>query len=152
MVNGCSTDTQRDRDFYSKLIADRIRSIGDRYARQFDEHQLERRLTSIILGQNPANTGFASVLATLRGCLSWQKVSEIFQIGYYLLELLTAEFGQDVNKLPQEDKRWTLFQKLWDVMMNAVAPWIWEHGRRVGQFALYCFHIDNVILPADTTR
>lgn len=65
-------------------------------------------------------------------------------MGYYLLEVLTDEFGPNVDKLPQEDKRWTLFQKLWDVMMNAVAPWIWEQGGWVGQLAVYCPVIDIV--------
>ena len=132
LINRFSMDAEKQ--VYSRMIADRIRSIGDSYARKYGEEQLETRLMSLILSQNPANMNLTSVLSVVRGCLSWQKVSEIFWVGYNLLEMLTAEFGPHVHKLPQEDKRWALFQKLWEVMMSTVAPWIWEHGGGVGKY------------------
>ena len=127
-----ASDTDAQRYIRSRMIADRIRTIGDRYERQYGEHQLESWLSAIIFSQNPASTGFTSML--------WgrlQKVREIFQTGYCLLKVLTAECGLNVNKLPQEDKQWTLFQRLLDMMMNIVSPSFLEHhGGWVGQFAV----------------
>jgi len=107
------------------MIADRLRTLGDQYERQHGEHQLESWLSSLIFNQNPAST-----FSTLP-----QKVSEIFRIGYYLLKMLTADLGLNVNKLPREDmyRQWTLFERLWDIVMKTVSPWIWEHGAWVGQ-------------------
>ena len=123
MIDGCSTDVQRH--LFSRMIADRLRTLGDQYERQHGEHQLKNWLSSLIFNQNPAST-----FSTLP-----QKVSEIFRIGYYLLKMLTADLGPNVNKLPREDmyRQWTLFERLWDIVMKTVSPWIWEHGEWVGQ-------------------
>lgn len=132
------------------MIADRLRTLGDQYERQHGEHQLESWLSSLIFNQNPASTfstGFTSISTTLQGLP--QKVSEIFRIGYYLLKVLTADLGPNVNKLPREDmyRQWTLFERLWDIVMKTVSPWIWEHGEWVGQLLCYsCFLIDVVYI------
>lgn len=134
MIDGCSTDVQRH--ICSRMIADRLRTLGDQYERQHGEQQLESWLSSLIFNQNPASTfstGFTSISTTLQGLP--QKVSEIFRIGYFLLKVLTADLGPNVNKLPREDiyRQWTLFERLWDIVMKTVSPWIWEHGEWVGQ-------------------
>jgi len=134
MIDGCSTDVQRH--ICSRMIADRLRTLGDQYERQHGEQQLESWLSSLIFNQNPASTfstGFTSISTTLQALP--QKVSEIFRIGYFLLKVLTADLGPNVNKLPREDmyRQWTLFERLWDIVMKTVSPWIWEHGEWVGQ-------------------
>ena len=78
LINHCSVDAERE--VYSKMIADRIRSIGDRYARKYGEDQLERKLMSLVLHRTPANMNLTSALSVLQGRLSWQKVSEIFAV------------------------------------------------------------------------
>ena len=128
-INGIGAyPINKQNEIKCKFIAERLKLFADKLQDQYGEEQLEAMITSVVHSQNPSAgiNRFITTLQNLRGQLTWQKVGEIFRVGYRLIENLSAVL-QNIPK-PFEDERWTLFQSLWDFMVNTVARWVCENG------------------------
>ena len=105
--------------------------IGDKLEQEHGEERFSNIVNSCIYGQPITITQFLRLLSNLRSRLNWQKVSELFVLGYRLLEIMTQ-----VTTKPYEDERWSLFEKLWEFLVTTVARWVMENGGWVRQVIL----------------
>ncbi len=126
----------------ARIIAERLKIIGDKLEQEHGEERLSSLVNSFVsfgVDQPITITRFLRLLRNLRSRLNWKKVSEVFVVGYRLLEIMT----QATTK-PFEDERWWLFERLWDFMVNTVARWVMENGGWVRQ-VLYAFLMIKIL-------
>lgn len=124
----------------ARIIAERLKIIGDKLEQEHGEERLSSLVNSFVsfgVDQPITITRFLRLLRNLRSRLNWKKVSEVFVVGYRLLEIMT----QATTK-PFEDERWWLFERLWDFMVNTVARWVMENGGW-GAFLLATDHFES---------
>ena len=134
----------------SKAIAERLKYVADQIQDRYGEQELENALTSLITGQNPEIGSFLSILSSLR--LSWQRVSWLFGIGYEMIEKLSANLGSGDGQKLYEDERWTVFQSLWDFIVNNLARWIWANGGWVSKVSRSEFLMYTSLVPRPPPR
>ncbi len=109
----------------ARIIAERLKMLGDSYEDNHNEEHLENLLTRAVLDNAHGHglTQYIKILTGLCDHLSWPKISEIFSVGYSMFEKLSSTLGD-----PYVDERWELFQKLWESTVSVVARWIRDNG------------------------
>lgn len=121
----------------ARHIAERLKVIGDRLNEQHTQEELEELILSFVRIPIPANgiEHFMAILNSLRNRLTWTRVVELFQVCYRLIEMLSDVVG---TKPQFADERWTLFERLWDFIVNTLTRWVWQHGGWVRPLSPLC--------------
>ena len=101
----------------ARIIADRLKHIGDDLENQYIKEKLDDITDAIgdvaVMSNNPLQ--FISYIYT-QSDLSWRKVAELFKLFYRVME--SSKY----------DDQFTLFEKAWYGLMDIVVPWIHAQG------------------------
>ena len=113
---------------HAKLIANRLRRLGDAWTQRSIGDETLREMTTIIASPQPSpadSERLSAILGGLTASLNLTKVFELFVLLHQLIRELVGVFG---NKPTTRDRRWGLFQDLLEQAILRVTQWICSNG------------------------
>lgn len=101
----------------SRLIAERLKVIGDSIDRDHRRNNSEDQLSNLMSNLLGMTSSWSA--------LSWREVTVVFQNLYRLSTSLNSQFGDNP---PHSDDMWQLFQKTFNFLRDKIVPWISRNG------------------------
>ena len=105
----------------ARMIADRLRIIGDDLEDEYIKSKLEDLTSAIGDAVINNDTLQAMFIMYTQSNLSWRKVAELFKLLCRVME--TTRYDQ-----------FSLFQKVWFCLLDSVVPWIQDRGGWVSPY------------------
>ena len=128
------TQVPLDNKQRAKIIAERLKVIGDDYESKKKIQNFEEDLSGLIRTFARPTSAFSLL------CY----VTRIFRGLYEILSLLKSKFGE--RNPPDNDERWQLFLKTLDLLRNDIVPLISSRGgwvRKLTSLIIISFFVAN---------